>query len=126
MTDYPQLEQVLMQGLGLERRPIAITFADTPPTGVKKFTGSVASSCSFWKLAQEGGVFYTVTSDHWNCPIGSYAHNAPLPPEREAELIETLSLMGDLGYVRMEEIPGVFRLPQTPPVVVYAPLGATP
>ena len=126
MTDYSQLEQVLMQGLGLERRPIAIAFADTPPAGVKKFTGSVASSCSFWKLAQEGGVFYTVTSDHWNCPIGSYTHNAPLPPEREAELIQTLSLMGDLGYVRMEEIPGVFRLPQTSAVVVYAPLGATP
>jgi uncharacterized protein (DUF169 family) len=67
-----------------------------------------------------------VTSDHWNCPIGSYTHNAPLPAEREAELMQTLGLMGELGYVRMEEIPGVFRLPKTPAVVMYAALGETP
>ena len=80
----------------------------------------------FWRLAAEGRTFYTVTGDHWNCPIGSYTHNAPLPPEREPELMQTLSLMGDLGYVRMEEIPGVFRLPKTPAVVVYGPLGGIP
>ena len=30
------------------------------------------------------------------------------------------------GYVRMEEVPGIPRLPQAPGVVVYAPLGDTP
>jgi uncharacterized protein (DUF169 family) len=126
MMTFPQMEEALMAGAGMERRPVAISFLDAAPAGVRKFTGSVPSSCSFWKLAAEGGVFYTVTGDHWNCPIGSYTHNAPLPAEREAELMQTLSLMGDLGYVRMEEIPGVFRLPKTPAVVVYAPLGSTP
>ena len=110
----------------MERRPVAISFRATPPEGVPKFSGSVPSSCSFWRLAAEGRTFYTVTSDHWNCPIGSYTHNAPLPPEREPELMQTLGLMGELGYVRMEEIPGVFRLAETPAVVVYAPLGDTP
>jgi uncharacterized protein (DUF169 family) len=126
MTDYRSLEKVLTEGLAIERRPVAISFQDTPPAGVEKFAGSVPSSCTFWKLAAEGRTFYTVTSDHWNCPVGSYTHNAPLPAEREAELMQTLGLMGDLGYVRMEEIPGVFRLAQTPAVVVYAPLGETP
>jgi uncharacterized protein (DUF169 family) len=126
MTDYSKLEEVLMEGLGIERRPVAITFLDLPPQGVEKFTGSVPSSCSFWRLAADGRTFYTVTGDHWNCPVGSYTHNAPLPPEREPELMQTLSLMGDLGYVRMEEIPGVFRLPKTPAVVVYGPLGGIP
>lgn len=126
MTDFRNLEKVLTTGLGIERRPVAISFLDAAPAGVEKFAGTVPSSCSFWRLASEGRTFYTVTSDHWNCPIGSYTHNAPLPPEREAELMQTLGLMGDLGYVRMEEIPGVFRLPQTPAVVVYAPLGDTP
>src|SRR5581483_3135169 len=125
MIDYSRVEEALMQGLGIERRPVAITFLDAPPQGVEKFAGTVPSSCTFWKLAAAGRTFYTVTSDHWNCPIGSYTHNEPLPPEREPELMQTLGLMGELGYVRMEEIPGVFRLPRTPAVVMYAPLGAT-
>jgi uncharacterized protein (DUF169 family) len=126
MVDYSRSEEVLIKGLGIERRPVAIAFLDTPPEGVEKFTGSVPSSCTFWKLAAEGRTFYTVTSDHWNCPIGSYTHNAPLPAGREPELMQTLGLMGELGYVRMEEIPGVFRLPRTPAVVVYGPLGSIP
>jgi uncharacterized protein (DUF169 family) len=126
MTDYSKLEEVLMRGLGIEQRPVAITFLNAPPEGVEKFTGSVPSSCTFWRLAAEGRTFYTVTVDHFNCPIGSYTHNAPLPAEREPELMQVLSLMGELGYVRMEEIPGVFRLPTTPAAVVYGPLGATP
>ncbi len=34
--------------------------------------------------------------------------------------------MTDIGYIRMEEIPHIPRLPQTPRVVIYAPLGDTP
>jgi uncharacterized protein (DUF169 family) len=124
MADYSKLEDVFMKGLGIGRRPVAVTFLDAVPEGMEKFDGSVPSSCTFWKLAADGNAFYTVTADHWNCPIGSYTHNEPLPPEREPELMQTLSLMGELGYVRMEEIPGVFRLPRTPAVVAYAPLGS--
>jgi len=120
------MEEVLTRGLGIDGRPVAVTFLDAPPAGVRKFIGSVPSSCSFWKLAAEGHTFYTVPGDHWNCAIGSYTHNTPLPAEREPELMQTLSLMGELGYVRMEEIPGIFRLQQTPAATLYAPLGETP
>jgi uncharacterized protein (DUF169 family) len=126
MIDYSGLEEVFMNGLGIERRPVAIAFLDAPPAGVEKFAGTVPSSCTFWKLAAEGRTFYTVTGDHWNCPIGSYTHNEPLPASREPELMQTLGLMGELGYVRMEEIPGVFRLPKTPAVILYGPLGGIP
>jgi uncharacterized protein (DUF169 family) len=34
--------------------------------------------------------------------------------------------MVDIGYVRMEEVPGIPRLPKPPGAVVYAPLGDTP
>jgi uncharacterized protein (DUF169 family) len=34
--------------------------------------------------------------------------------------------MGTLGYVKMEEVPGIPRLPEPPGAVVYAPLGDTP
>jgi uncharacterized protein (DUF169 family) len=40
--------------------------------------------------------------------------------------MQTLSLMSDIGYIRMEEVPGVPRLAETPQVIVYAPLAATP
>ena len=126
MTDYAQIERRLTDVLHLSRRPVAIAFRETPPDGVLQLSGSQPSGCSFWKLAAAGEAFYTVPSDHYNCPVGSYTHNIPLPPEREAELSGTLGLMVNVGYLKMEEIPGVPRLPKTPPVTVYAPLSQTP
>jgi uncharacterized protein (DUF169 family) len=126
MNDYRALEQQLSSDLGLTRRPVAIALADTAPAGVSKFTGSVPSGCSFWRLASEGRVFFTVPGDHYNCPLGSYTHNIPLPPDRANELEQTLGLMSDIGYVRIDEVPGIPVLPKTPAVVVYAPLGDTP
>jgi uncharacterized protein (DUF169 family) len=123
MTDYPNLEQQLSETLHLRQRPIAITFQETPPLGVTQFTGTAPSGCSFWRLAAEGKTFYTLPSDHYNCAIGSYTHNIPLPPERAQELEQTLTFMTGIGYVKMEEVPGIPRLPRTPGVVIYAPLG---
>jgi uncharacterized protein (DUF169 family) len=125
MTDYRAIEQKIQHLLGGPRRPVAITFTDTPPAGVEKFSGAEPSSCSFWRIAAGGRVFYTVAADHQNCPIGGYTHNS-LDPARMPELQQTLELMGSIGYIRMEEIPGVFQLPQSPNAVVYAPLSETP
>src|ERR687891_547547 len=105
MMDYALIEQTLTAALQLTRRPIAIAFRDTPPDGVAKFDGSQPSGCSFWRLAAAGQAFYTVPADHYNCPVGSYTHNIPLPAARQHELTDTLSLMGEIGYLRMEEIP---------------------
>jgi uncharacterized protein (DUF169 family) len=126
MTDYARIEDMLMTTLGLERRPVAVAFRDTPPSGVRKFAGSQPSGCSFWRLAASGDAFYTEPSDHFNCPVGSYTHNIALPPEREQELPHVLSLMSDIGYIRMEEVGGIPRLPTTPSAIVYAPLGQSP
>jgi uncharacterized protein (DUF169 family) len=126
MIDYRAMEKLLTEAVGLERRPVAVAFLNAPPTGIAKFEGVMPSGCSFWRLAAEGRAFYTVPSDHYNCPIGSYTHNIALPPERAHELEQTLSLMGTLGYVKMEEVPGIPRLPEPPGAVVYAPLGETP
>ena len=126
MMDYRSVEQRLSETLRLQRRPVAVIFRETPPAGVPKFTGTEPSGCSFWRLAAGGRTFYTVPSDHYNCAIGSHTHNIPLPPERAQELEQTLSFMTGIGYIRMEEIPGIARLPQTAGVVIYAPLGDTP
>jgi uncharacterized protein (DUF169 family) len=126
VTDYRAIERRLSDQLSLQRRPIAIAFRDAPPPGVPKFTGTEPSGCSFWRLASGGRTFYTVPSDHYNCPIGSYTHNIPLPPERAHELDQVLGFMTNVGYLRMEEVPGIPRLPRTPGAIVYAPLGETP
>ena len=126
MIDYRGLEKRLVEMLGLEHRPVAVAFRDAPPPGVTKFTGSMPSGCSFWPLAMRGRAFYTVPADHYNCAIGSHTHNIPLPSERAHELPQTLSFMAGLGYVKMEEVPDIPRLPRTPGAVVYAPLADTP
>jgi len=126
MIDYRSIEQRLRDTLSLQRRPVGVTFRETPPVEVAKFTGTEPSGCSFWRVAAGGRTFYTVPSDHYNCAIGSHTHNIPLAPERAQELDQTLSFMTGIGYVRMEEIPGIPRLPETPGVVTYAPLGDTP
>jgi len=126
MTDYRTVERQLSGALGLQRRPVAVAFRSTPPPGVARFSGVEPSGCSFWRLAMSEKTFYTVPADHHNCPIGSYTHNITPPAERAGELEQTLGLMADLGYLRMEEVPAIPRLPTTPGAVVYAPLGDTP
>jgi len=126
MADYRNTEQRVTQALGLTRRPVAVSFRDSAPAGVARFSGSEPSGCSFWRLAREGRTFFTVPSDHYNCAIGSHTHNIPLPPDRSKELDQTLSLMTGIGYIKMEEVAGIPRLPKTPGVVIYAPLGETP
>jgi uncharacterized protein (DUF169 family) len=125
-TDFVAAETQLTAALALNRRPVAIAFRESPPAGVAPLAGTQPSGCSFWRLAAAGQVFYTVPSDHYNCPVGSYTHNIPLPKEREPELMNTLSLMVNVGYLRMDEVPGIPRLPATPAVTIYAPLSMTP
>ena len=126
MANYRDIEQQLTTALNLTRRPVAIAFRDERPAGVAAFTGSQPSGCSFWQLAAEGRVFSTAPADHHNCPVGSYTHNIPLPPEREQELPQTLGLMAEIGYIRMEEVGGIPRLAKTPAATIYAPLGDAP
>ena len=132
MTDYRQLEERFSTDLGLLRRPVAVTSMgalaslNALPRSMEKFVGTVPSGCSFWRIASEGRVFYTVPSDHYNCAVGAYTHNIPLPPDREQELPATLGFMTGIGYIRMEEVPGIPRLPVPPVAVVYTPLADTP
>jgi uncharacterized protein (DUF169 family) len=126
MSDWTSIERELVAAVAPRRRPVAVTFRAAPPADVPAFTGRQPSGCSFWRLASEGRRFYTVPADHAGCAIGSYTHSMPLPADRAGELEETLGFMAGLGYVRMEEVPGIPRLPATPAAVVYAPLGETP
>ena len=124
MNDYGRIERDLMVQLSLRHRPVTVAAMSAPPAGVEKYEGVQPSGCSFWRLASQGRTFYTVAADHYNCPIGSHTHNIPLPPERAHELPETLGFMTGIGYIRMEEVPLLPRLPETPGVIVYSPLAS--
>jgi uncharacterized protein (DUF169 family) len=126
LANYQDLELRILRPLGLARRPVAVAFRESPPPGIERFSGTQPSGCSFWRIAREGRTFYTVPGDHYNCPVGSYTHGIALPPDRAPDLEQALGLMAGAGYIRLQDVAGVFRLPRTPPVLVYAPLGETP
>jgi len=117
MSDYRALEQKIQSVLGGTRRPVAIAFTDAAPQGVARFEGSEPSSCSFWRIAAGGRTFYTVPSNHVNCPVGGYTHNA-LSEDHVPELHQVLGLMSEIGYIRLEEVPAK--------TIVYSPLADAP
>ena len=112
MPNWNELEQTLTRHLNLDRAPVAITFCDAAPAGVRKFDGSVPSGCTFWKVAATApagrGAFYTVAADHQNCPIGAHTHNVP-QVDGGRMLNEMLGMMAGLGYVTREEVPQIPR-----------------
>src|SRR5512147_3126200 len=110
MMDYSILELELCETLGLSKRPVAVSFRESPPSGVPKFAGEEPSGCSFWQLAAGGITFYTVPEDHRHCAMGSYAHNFPQSREHEGEFDRTLSHMTSSGYIKMEEISSIPHL----------------
>lgn len=126
MTPWKLSESRFGTHLRLARRPVAVTFLDAEPAGIERFSGSEPSGCSFWRLAAEGRVFYTLPGDHFNCAVGAYTLNIPLSKEREQETEQTLNLMFSVGYIRPEDVPGIPRLEKTPVATVFAPLGDTP
>jgi uncharacterized protein (DUF169 family) len=126
VSNWNDLEQRVGASVKLVRRPVAVTFLDAVPAKVPKFSGTEPSGCSFWRLAADGQVFYTVPENHFNCAVGAYTHNVRLSPEREKETEQTLKMMFDLGYVKPEEVPQIPRLPKAPAAILYAPLGASP
>ena len=121
MNSWMHAGRQLNDALG-DLHPVAVAYLDAPPPGVDKFSGTVPSGCTFWRLAADGRAFYTVPSDFYNCPIGSYTHGIDLPAERAGELEQTLGLMIGAGYLRMEEVPAIPRLPRTPAITYFAPL----
>ncbi len=126
MPDYKNIEEKFQQLLDLSRRPVAVSFASDAADKAEQFSGSEPAGCSFWRLAAEGQSFATMPSDHYNCPIGSYTHNIPLPEARSQDLPGVLNTMTSIGYLKMEEVPGIPVLQETPKSITYAPLGDAP
>jgi uncharacterized protein (DUF169 family) len=115
----------LTQSLGLERPPVAVSFAPAPPPGISRIDSPALSSCAYWKLAQDGNTFYTEASDHYGCPIGAHTHGVELPAEKKPEMEAIVGMMLGLEYIREAEIPQIPTRTGTFGVAVYGPLGTT-
>jgi uncharacterized protein (DUF169 family) len=122
-TNWKELESRATTVIKSGRRPVAVTFLEAAPAGIRKFAGTEPSGCSFWRLAAEGHTFYTVPENHFNCAVGAYTHNIALSPAREKETEQTLKMMFELGYVKPEEVPQIPRLAKSPKAILYSPLG---
>jgi uncharacterized protein (DUF169 family) len=118
MTIAEQLQKLL----DLRTAPIALTFLPDPPANVPRVAAAAPSSCSYWKRAAEGEIFYTEAPDHYSCPVGAYTHGVELPPAQAKELEDVVGKMIGLHYLRPEEVPTVPRRQGEFRVAVYAPL----
>src|SRR6201996_6052371 len=123
--NYPQLAATLAASLDLQQAPVAISFADSLPAGVKRPAGRVPAGCRFW---EDGAVaaFATSASDHSLCAIGVYTHNLRTSPVQQTDLMDALKVFGDLDYVRQEDLALIPVLASQPGYVVYAPLADSP
>jgi uncharacterized protein (DUF169 family) len=126
MMDYSTIELELRKTVGISKRPVAVTFRSSPPRGIPKYAGKAPSGCSFFRIASGGMTFYTVPTDHYNCPLGCYSYNLPLSPGHSAKLKKSLESMQDACSIKLEEVHSVHRTDNNPKVVVYSPLGDTP
>jgi uncharacterized protein (DUF169 family) len=116
----------LTELLRLASAPVAITFVDSAPPGVRPVSGVEPASCGYWRRAAAGEVFYTVAEEHKGCPVGAHTHNVTLSASEQQELMGLVQTMAGLSYLRVEEVPQI-PTRQTPlRVAVYAPLAAAP
>jgi uncharacterized protein (DUF169 family) len=124
--DYPSLARGLRTSLNLDSTPVAITFSLEPPASVSRVAAAAPAGCSYWKMAENGEVFYTAPEDHFGCPVGAFTHNVDLPAEKAQELQSTVGLMVQLKYLRMEEVPGIPHRTEKFHYAVYSPLEKAP
>jgi len=125
-VDWQEIERQMAIATKGRRRPVSVTFLAAEPANVTRSEGSEPSGCSFWRLAADGRIFYTVPENHFNCAVGAYTHNIALSVDRQKETERTLNMMFELGYVRQEEVPQILRLGKGAKAILCAPLGDTP
>jgi uncharacterized protein (DUF169 family) len=120
-----QLAAILAASLDLQQSPVAISFTDAIPAGVKSHAGRVPAGCRFW---EDGAAtaFATTASDHNLCAIGVYTHNLQSSPAQQTDLMNALKVFGELDYVRAEDLASIPVLASQPAYVIYAPLAESP
>jgi uncharacterized protein (DUF169 family) len=121
---YAKLAATIAASLDLQQPPVALSFTDNLPAGIKTYFGRVPAGCKFWQDAATRA-FATTAADHNLCAIGVYTHNLPSSPAQQTDLMDALKIFGDLDYVRPEDLASIPVLQSQPAYVVYAPLASS-
>jgi uncharacterized protein (DUF169 family) len=124
ITEYREIGSQLRHLLELENSPVAISFMDTPPPGIRKNIETVPSGCVFW-IKGFKDTFYTDREDHANCNIGCFTHGFLAPDDLSLEKAPDVKLFQDTGYFPMNEFSKVPRMEKPPNYVAYGPLEET-
>jgi uncharacterized protein (DUF169 family) len=124
-SDYGRLSDRLAAALDLRQAPVAISFTNSVPDGVKRHDERVPAGCRFW---QDGAsaAFVTAAVDHDLCSIGVYTHNLQSSPASQTDLSDALKVFADLDYVRPADLASIPVLASQPGYIVYAPLAVSP
>jgi uncharacterized protein (DUF169 family) len=115
------IAQSFRNSLGLKIPPVAIFFADAVPEGISSYDGRSPAGCAFWEQGARTA-FATVASDHDLCAIGQYTHNLDFSAASKTDLQDALRVLGELEYVREQDLAAIPVLSRKAPVVVYRPL----
>ena len=120
MTAPPsELADRLVNLLGLEHQPVAITFESVVPLSGGTPDLPVAASCVFWMHGHERA-FSTLPEDHGNCSVGRYTHGLAAA-EDIIDKADVGALL-DVGWVTMEAFTDVAALSRRPAAISYGPL----
>jgi uncharacterized protein (DUF169 family) len=125
MPDLARAASLLQEQLRTSLPPVGIAFLDRAPDGVPH-AGASPASCSYWKRAADGEVFWTSAEEHQGCPIGAHTHGVPLSQGKAQELGEMIGRMVQLGYLNASEVPKIPHRAAPLQVAVYAPLSKMP
>lgn len=130
-ADWRALAVALTEALHLEVAPVAITFADELPDGIRGFAqpmsepaadgrkGRVPAGCVFWVHATTD-TFSTLPEDHGNCSVGSLTHGLK-SLEEVAGNDDVAALLGS-GWVTTDMVPGIPMVSKKPTSIIYGPL----
>jgi uncharacterized protein (DUF169 family) len=122
---YNELSILLCDSVGLEHAPVALAFVDRQPDGVSVASKLVPSSCSFWRAAEQQ-VFYAEAAAHNGCAVGAHVMGFPLSEETAAELMASVNLMVEVGYLPENEVAAIPRVAESGAGIVYGPLADFP
>ena len=118
---YSQLADRLSTSLRLRQAPVAISFSDSVPAGMKAHDGRVPAGCRFWQDAATSA-FATSAADHNLCAIGVHTHNLQSSATQQTDLVDALRVFADLSYVRAEDVAAIPVMKSQPKIVTYSPL----
>ena len=133
--DWRALSDGLMQRLGTDVPPIAMTWSDEVPPAIEAFddpmppptpdgrTGRVSASCVYWMRSTDR-TFTTVPEDHGNCSVGMMTHG--IKTLDEVARNEDVAALLECNWVSMEAIPSIPTISRRPAAITYGPLAATP